>query len=178
MGTFTEEDIIMTGWAGLNGSVILADRYHDKLCKKIPEAVLNRADIINCSDNADKAAEISKRFNAECFKVSEGGILKALWDMSVSIDKGIQVWLSQINIRQETIEICEYFNINPYMLNGEGSIIIVSDKGNIIVRELNASGIKAGVIGYTCKNNDKVVISGDVRSHIQSRIKDELDKYL
>lgn len=173
----TGKDIIMTGWAGLNGSAILADKYYDNLIKKIPGFIINKVKELIRDNGTEKAEETAEAFGAEYFHVSEGGVYKALWDLSVKENTGVEVYLSRINIRQETIEICEYFDINPYMLNSNGSLLIISDRGNMVLKALHEAGIEAGIIGYTCKGNDKVVISGDVKSHIQSRIRDELFRF-
>lgn len=48
--------------------------------------------------------------------VREGGIFAALWEMAAAKNVGLSVDLKNIPIRQHTIEVCEYFNLNPYML--------------------------------------------------------------
>ena len=48
--------------------------------------------------------------------VTEGGIFGALWEMAEASGVGLCVDLKKIPIRQETIEICEFFNLNPYQL--------------------------------------------------------------
>ena len=170
-------DIIMTGWAGLKGSAILAHMYRDSLTERLPEFIISRTEELSADIDVRAAKDTAESFGAVYCPVADGGIYKALWDISAEAKTGIEVYLSKISSRQETIEICECLDANPYMLNSEGSLVIISEKGNMIVRELHKKGIEARVIGYTCKGNGKVIINGDLRSYIQPRIKDELLRY-
>ena len=43
-------------------------------------------------------------------------------------------WFVDIPIRQETIEICEFFNINPYLLDATGCLFVVVEDGEITVQ--------------------------------------------
>ena len=54
---------------------------------------------------------------------------------------GLEVDLQKIQLRQETVEICEYFNLNPYMLISSGCMLIVTDNANLLVDRLNEEGI-------------------------------------
>lgn len=42
----------------------------------------------------------------------------------------------KIPVRQETIEICEFFGINPYELISSGSMLMAAADGNLLVNEL------------------------------------------
>lgn len=65
--------------------------------------------------------------------VTEGGIFGALWEMAEASGVGLCVDLKKIPIRQETIEICEFFNLNPYQLISSGSMLIGTDHGSQLV---------------------------------------------
>jgi hydrogenase expression/formation protein HypE len=62
-----------------------------------------------------------------------------------------------VNIRQETVEFCEYFNINPYMLDGTGSLLAVVNDGDKVSELLAENGVEASVIGKVSEDNDKAV---------------------
>ena len=49
--------------------------------------------------------------------VREGGIFAALWEMAAAANVGLSIDLKNIPIKQHTIEVCEYFNLNPYLLH-------------------------------------------------------------
>ncbi len=169
-------DIIMTKWVAIKGTEILLNKYYDELSARLPVSILEKAKIYCSACDTVIESRILQGFDAVTYKVSDGGIFKALWDMVEAARVGIEINLKSINIKQETIEICECFDINPYMLNGEGSMLIISPEGNTIVRALSAEGIEAGVIGYVTSCNDRVIVNGGEKRYIESRIKDELYK--
>ena len=45
--------------------------------------------------------------------VTEGGIYGALWELAEASGIGLVIDLKAIPIRQETVEICEYYRLNP-----------------------------------------------------------------
>ena len=61
--------------------------------------------------------------------IGEGGVFGALWDIAQVAGTGIKVDFKKIPIKQETIEVCEIFDINPYALKSAGSFIIICDRG-------------------------------------------------
>lgn len=167
-------DIVMTGQAALKGTAVIAGHYYDRLISRLPESLVMRAK--NCVVDIDitKDIHIAQDYTDIIKEVSYGGVFKSLRDIADMEDVGITVWLENIRIRQETIEICEIIDINPYMLDGTGSVIAITQYGNELVRAYENAGIQAAVIGYTTENNDKVVINkGEVR-YLETRIKDEL----
>ena len=52
-------------------------------------------------------------------QVGEGGIFAALYRLAKEADTGLVVDLKAMPVRQETIEICEYYKLNPYQLPRE-----------------------------------------------------------
>ena len=73
----------------------------------------------------------------------------------------------QIPIRQETVEICEFFDLNPYQLGSTGSLLLAAPDGNRLVLDLKQQGIPAVVIGKATADNDRVVINEDERRFLE-----------
>ena len=65
--------------------------------------------------------------------ITEGGVFGALWEMAEGAGTGLDVDLRKIPIRQETVEICEFFGVNPYLIMSSGSMMIASDDGHHLV---------------------------------------------
>ena len=74
---------------------------------------------------------------------------------------GTEIPVKQIPIKQETIEVCEFFGINPYMMNGQGSMLMITDDGNRLTEILSEQGVNAVVLGQTIKGNRRVVTIGE-----------------
>lgn len=53
----------------------------------------------------------------------------------------------KVPIRQETIEVCEIFDINPYRLESEGSVLLGIRGGQELVQKLRQEGNMAEIIG-------------------------------
>lgn len=156
--------IVMTKDCGLYGTQQLLRTYEQELITRfsgfyIDEARRPEADI-RIKAEAEMAALDTENV---CYMhdISFGGVYTALWQMSVRMKKGICVEHEKLPIRQETIEICEYFNLNPYMLEGTGALLIVCKDGKKLCRQYQEAGIRASVIGTVADNQDKVIIVGE-----------------
>lgn len=79
--------------------------------------------------------------------VTEGGIFGALWEMAEASGVGLEIELKKIPLKQETVEICEFFGINPYGLISSGAMLMASSDGNRLVMELQKAKIPAAVLG-------------------------------
>ena len=159
-------DIVMTKYAGLLGTNIVIDRYYDVLTDRFAKSYLDGARfdrmdysvseellVINGVDNADI-----------CYlhDVSTGGVYTALWQLGKWMDRGFIVEHSSIDIKQETIEVCEYLDINPYLLEGTGALLIVTSDGKKLVDELKNAGIPSGIIGKVTENKEKMIQINDM----------------
>ncbi len=108
--------------------------------------------------------------------VTEGGIYGALWEMAEASGTGLEIDLKKIPVKQETIEICEFFDINPYELISSGSMLMAASDGNRIVRELEKQGIHAVVAGRATKGNDRILYTNSEQRFLEPPKTDELYK--
>lgn len=81
------------------------------------------------------------------------------------------MWFScgykKINIHQETIELCEYFDINPYKIPSSGALIMITKDGKGLVEELRRNGIESSVIGQITTGNGRVIINEDETRYLE-----------
>ena len=110
--------------------------------------------------------------------VAEGGILGALWELAEGADLGLSVDMRKIPIRQETIEVCEYFHLNPYQLTSAGCILAVTENGEELVERLHEENIEAVVIGYTTDKAERVLMNGGEKRYLDRPAQDELARFL
>ena len=110
--------------------------------------------------------------------VTEGGIFGALWEIAEASGVGLEIDLKKIPLKQETVEICEFFGINPYELISSGSMLMAAEDGNGLVMELEKAGIPAVVIGKATDSNDRVLLNEDERRFLEPPKTDELYKAL
>ena len=100
--------------------------------------------------------------NDECIvEISDTGIFGTLWEMAEQFNTGLSIDLNKISIRQETIEICEWADINPYTYPSRGSFLIRTENAYEIRDFLSSNGIKVSVIGYETNDNKRIIVNQD-----------------
>ena len=136
------------------------------------------ASIATCFDGYPMAqkGEAKKALGTAVLFSFIGGIFGALWEMGAASGVGIVADLDKIPIRQETIELCEVFDINPYLLISSGCMLIGCENGNLLVERLQDAGIPAAVIGRATEGNDRVIRSGEETRFLEPAGSDELYK--
>jgi Hydrogenase maturation factor len=172
-----EMDIVLTKHVGLEGSIRLLYECTEKLEARFLPSFLQRI--------AQKEMELFCNTEVEVVRgqdiaymhvLGEGGIYAALWQMADTLGVGLVIEGDKILIRQETIEICEYFNLNPYQIASEGSVLMLTENGKHLQAELQKNQIPASVIGRTTLNNQRIIRRGiDVR-YLDKPVPDELLK--
>lgn len=154
--------LVMAGAAGIGGSVILNELYREKLAEKFTSAFLRECDEFKNMLSVKTAARIALSADV-CYMhdISDGGVFGAVWEVGSATNKGVYVDVKKIPIWQQTIEMAEVFDINPYMMEGTGAIIIVCENGKDVVKSLLEQNIPAEIIGEITGNQDRVIINGD-----------------
>lgn len=171
------DDLVMTKWAGLEGTSIIATEKQEELAKRLSSQIIEAAlEMREYISVVPEAAVAVKTGVSAMHDVTEGGIFGALWEMGEASGVGILADLKKIPIRQETVEICELFDINPYMLISSGSMLIGTSHGNLLVDELQKQGIPAAVIGRATEGNDRIVVNGEEQRFLEPAGSDQLYK--
>lgn len=170
-------DIIVTKWIGLEGTSIIAKEKEAELLTRYPAALVETAKSFDQYLSVLPEAAVAVKSGVSAMHdVTEGGIFGALWEMAESAGVGLEIDLKKIPIRQETVEVCEFFDVNPYELISSGSMLMAAADGNGIVRALTAAGIPAVCIGKATEGNDRVIVSGEERRFLEPPKADELYK--
>ena len=173
--------IVMTKWAGMEGSCILAQERED-LQKVFPETLLHRMRSLGGLLSVKKEAVICAEEGALYLTdLSEGGFYAALWRLSKKAQRGLRVDLKSVPVLQETIEIANYFDIDPYRMRSAGSLLAVTDDAERLTARLAESGIYAVRIGELSpdpKDHDKILMSGEEIRYLDLPQPDELLKIM
>lgn len=155
-------DIVITKWVGMEATWMLAERRHNELRSRFSEHFLTEAAGMKSLLSVRKEAEIAERCGAEAMRdVSRGGIFGALWEFAERGGIGLDIDLRAIPIRQETVEITEFFGMNPYEILSGGSLLIAARDGHRLVRKLAENGIHAAVAGVTTDKKDRLLRNGE-----------------
>lgn len=173
------QDIVITKWIGLEGTSILAKERKEELLKKFPIQLVEEAEGYDVYLSIVSEAAIAGKSGVSAMHdITEGGVFGALWELAESAGVGLNIDLKKLPIRQATVEICNYFDINPYELMSSGSLLIAVDNGYDLVRELEKAQIPGTVIGKVTEGNDRVVINDGETRFLEPPKTDELYKAL
>ncbi|MDE6916079.1 MAG: hydrogenase maturation factor [Lachnospiraceae bacterium] len=173
-----DEDIVMTKWLGLEGTAVIAQRSFERLGGRYPaDLVEEAADFYRYLSVVPEAATAVKSGAGYLHAVREGGIFGGLWELAAANGVGLVADLKRIPIRQETIEVCEFFDLNPYELLAGGSLLIVTPNGGELVQELMQAGVPAAVIGRTTQGNDRIIRHGEETRFLEPADGDQIHIY-
>lgn len=168
-------DILVTKWIGLEGTTILAKEKMGELRERFAEDFIQKAKEFDKYLSVVKEAQIAVQCGvAAMHDVTEGGIFGALWELAEASGIGLSVDLKKIPVKQETIEICEFFDVNPYELISSGCMLMAAADGNALVRALAEAGIPAAIIGKATDENARVIINDDEQRYLEPPKTDEL----
>ena len=109
--------------------------------------------------------------------ITKGGVFAGVWELSTAIKKGVEVDIKKIPIRQDIIEVCEFFDINPYNLDSRGAFLAVTTNGIKLVEELESKGIEAAVIGHVAEHKNKLIHNDDETRYLESLASDEIYRF-
>ena len=152
------QDMVLSKWIGIEGTIVLAKRKEKELKGRFSEAFVEQAQgFLQYISVVPEAAVAVKSGVSAMHDVSECGIFSALWEFAEASGVGLDIDLKKIPVRQETIEVCEVFDVNPYFMPSGGALLMVSDNGHDLVRQLEAQKIPATVIGKVTEGNDRIV---------------------
>ena len=168
-------DIVATKWIGLEGTAILAREKEEVLRTRYAQPFIDNAKVFGQMMSIIPEAAVAVKSGASAMHdVSEGGIFGALWELAESAGVGLEIDLKKIPIRQETVEVCEFFDVNPYKMLSGGCLLIATEDGNGLVMELEKADIPAVIIGKATDSNDRVLINEDERRFLETTQTDEL----
>ena len=173
------QDLVVTKWVGLEGTSIIATEFEKELKKRLPVSIVDESQKFASLLSVVKDSRVAMQVGVSAMHdVTEGGIFGALWEMAEASGVGLEIDLKKIPIRQETVEVCEFFGVNPYLLISSGCMLMAAQDGNHLVRELEKAGIKATIIGKATAGNDRVLLNEDERRFLEPPKTDELYKVI
>ena len=170
-------DLVVAGTVGREGAAMLAAEYAKRLEERYAPSYIEAAKHLFDDGSMTAVADILQQKEVvSVHDVREGGIFAALWEMAAAANVGLSIDLKNIPIKQHTIEVCEYFNLNPYMLRSGGTLLLACANGARIVEQLKNTGVEAAVIGQTTAGNDRLIRYDDEARFLEPPKMDEYYK--
>lgn len=173
------DELVVVENIALKGTALLAEKKYEYLRGFFSEGFLHDAKGFDTKGGGEESREWKTALEAGAsamYAMGEGGVLSALWKMAEASQVGLRADLRKIPVRQETIEICERFDLNPYKLLSCGAILVGIRGGEALVQEYRRIGIPAAVIGQTNRENDRLLYSGENVRYLERPGQDEILK--
>lgn len=156
-GMTAGNDIVLTKHACIEGTVVIATDFADKLNS------LTRAELDEAVGYIEQISVVKEGLYAiehgatAMHDVTEGGILGAAYEMAFSANCGMTLHRDAIPITDVTLKITQTLCIDPYKLLSSGSMLIACENGAELIAGLAGIGIEATVIGKAEKTDSNVV---------------------
>lgn len=171
------QELVVSKWIGMEGALLLVNAKEEELQTRYPYAMLDRVKAMEHEMTVlTEAATAVKSDVSAMHDLSEGGILGGLWEFAQKHSVGLEIDLKKIPVKQEIIEICEFYELNPYALRSGGSLLMAVNNGSNLVWELNKLGIEASVIGRITDGNDRIILNQEEKRYLDLPQTDEIYK--
>jgi len=90
-----------------------------------------------------------------------GGIFSGLWELGEHFRLGMELNLPDMLLSQQTIEGCEVLDVNPYLLGGGGSVLMITQEPERLLAALWDEGLAAEQIGTLHTGKSRIVRNGE-----------------
>lgn len=163
-----EQELVLSKWIALESTALLAKEHEKELLERYTPVFVDHAqELITYISTVPEAAVAVKHGVTAMLHIEEGGIFGALWELAEGAGLGLEVQVKAIPVRQETIEICELYNKNPYQLPSAGGLLMVTEQGEALRWKLERAGIPATVIGRLTDGNERVLLNEDEKRFLE-----------
>lgn len=174
------DKILITKYAGIEGTSILAKELEEKLKGLLGEEKLKEAKNMSSMLSVVKEGIICGNIGVKYMHdITEGGVFGAVWEASKAIGKGVKIVEAAIPVKDFTREIADILEIDVYRLISSGSMIVITgeEKADEIQDVLSENNIKSTIIGEVV--GEKVLLDkGGTIVEIDAPGSDELYKAL
>lgn len=171
------QDIVMLKWAGMEGMLRIVREKEKELEKRFVPAFMKQVKAFEGTLFSVRELQMAREYGVSAMhQITGGGIFAALWNLAEASGLGMEVSMKEIAMKQETIEICEYFHLNPYQMTSAGSVLLLTDDGKGLADLFRNRGIQAAVIGKMTDKNDRVIWNNSEKRYLDRPAQDELLK--
>ncbi|MCR5737001.1 MAG: hypothetical protein K6G64_05055 [Eubacterium sp.] len=172
-------DIVMAGTAGCGATAILSKVYEKELRERFPGAFVRECQQFWDFLSVESIAEIVQNHDVSYMHhVSDGGVFGAVWELGSCSNKGVKINVKDVPVWQHSIEVAEFLDGNPYLMEGTGAMLIVCRNGQELAEELKENNIMSSVIGQITDNNDRIVWNGEENRFLEPPRGDQIYELL
>lgn len=168
------DDILVTKDIGLEGTYILINDYKKRVSNILSQEEIEYGKKLIDNLSVLREGRIAGEFGVHSMHdITEGGLLGAIFEVSAASNTGFEIYKEKIPVMNITKKICKEFKIDYLRLISSGSMLITTDNGKGLVKELESSGISSEIIGKITKKGG-ILIEDGKKIQVEPPKRDEL----
>lgn len=175
--TVAGQELLLCGYAGLEGTLRILDESEEELGTRFVPAFLEKAKLLREKLVLPDQILSVKEQVSDIRQIGSGGILAALWELGEELQTGFDIDFSKIALKQETVEICEFYQLNPYLMTSAGSFLLVTGQSEEVIACLAEQGVSAVRLGCMKDQNARVIKNGEETRYLDRPAADELARW-
>ena len=175
--TVAGQELLLCGYAGLEGTLHILDESEEELGTRFVPAFLEKAKLLREKLVLPDQIRSVKEQVSDIRQIGSGGILAALWELGEELQTGFDIDFSKIALKQETVEICEFYQLNPYLMTSAGSFLLVTGQSEEVIACLAEQGVSAVRLGCMKDQNARVIKNGEETRYLDRPAADELARW-
>ena len=169
------DSIIVTKHLAIEGTVVLAQDFHDKLdlTREENKLIQNLTEKISVQKEGTLCSKLNIR---SMHDITEGGVFGAIAEVTAANKKGAEIYAEKIPYLAVTEKICSKLKLNKHKLLSSGSMLIITSEPETVIGALKKEGIDATIIGMITDDNNAVCVYSDGKKEVISVECDEINK--
>ncbi|MBE3519283.1 MAG: AIR synthase family protein [Firmicutes bacterium] len=159
------DDIVVTKWAGLEGTAVLLMDFPGQLARLLPDPANDEKSLVAEGEKLFAMVSVTRdgmiaaaNGATACHDVTEGGVLGAVYELCEASGSGVIVDAKAIPVLPITSQVASVTGIDPLKLTSSGCLIVTHPDGDSLVKAYRENGINAAVIGKIIADARRVVL--------------------
>lgn len=158
--------VVMTNQCAMSSVAILSMSFPETVQQHVGKELTQKANELFYQTSVLKEAEVVRQLNEHeivvnaMHDVTEGGVLGAVFEMSVASGLGVDVWNERIDYTPVEKSVCSLFELDPRFCIGAGSMILAvkPQHETLVIQTLRENNVPAAVIGKWSQPTDSRVL--------------------
>ncbi len=147
-GARVGDDIVVTKWAGMEGTSILVRDFEGAFEGVLDAASINEArDLLKMISVTKDGMIAAEHDSNACHDATEGGVLGAIFEICQASCLGAIVYADEIPLLPVTREVARFCGIDPLKLVSSGCLVVTTPNGAELCEAYEDAGINARIVG-------------------------------
>lgn len=168
------DDILVTKWAGMEGTSILVRDFREAFKGVLTGAEISEAEDLLWKVSVTRDGKLAAENGASaCHDATEGGVLGAIYEMCEASGLGADVYADSIPVLPVTLKVAGFTGIDPLKLVSSGCLVVAAKDGLQLREVYRKNGLSAEVVGKMTSGGRIVTWRGE-KAPLEPPCSDEL----